>query len=86
MQPQHTTKFVLHFNSESQPLVPKEEIRRVLEFLGLALVCGQIDIPTFDQIANGLIKACHGDFQWEVGEIKRKVKVILDQCERHRKN
>ena len=82
MQQQHTTKFVLHFNSASQPLIPEAEIRRVFQFLGLGLICGQIDAAAFDQIVNGLIKTCYGDFQIELFEIKRKVKFILDQCKR----
>ena len=82
MQPNHITKLILHFNTESQPLVPKEEIRRVFQFLGLALICGKIDVPTFDQVVNGLVTVCNGDFQLELLEIKRRVKFVLDQCER----
>ena len=81
MQQNHTTKFVLHFISGSQPLAPEEEIRRVFQFLGLALICGKIDIPTFDQVVNGLIKACRGDFRWELVEAKRTLKAILAQCD-----
>ena len=84
MRQDHITKFVLHFNSESQPLIPESEIRRVCEFLGLMLVCGQIDVPSFDQIVNGLIKTCHGDFRWELVEAKRKLKAIFAQCQGHR--
>lgn len=79
---QHHTTFVLHFDCESQPLVPEEEIRRVFQFLGLALVCGQIDVPSFDQIVNGLVESCHGDFQLELLEIKRRIQFILAQCQR----
>ena len=57
---------------------PKEEIRAVLEFLGFEMVEGRLDVETFDQIVNGLIKACHGDFQCELAEIKRGWKFILD--------
>ena len=84
MKQQLITKFILNFNSESQPLVPEAEIRRVFQFLGLALICGKIDIPTFDQVVNGLITVGSGDFQIELLETKRKIKVILEQCERHR--
>ena len=63
-------------------LVPEKEIVRVLEFFGLETVEGRLDIEIFDQISNGLIKACHGDFQGELFKVKRKVKLILDhQCE-----
>ena len=82
MQNHPITPFVLHFNSESQPVAPEQEIRRVFEFLGLALICGQIDVPSFDQIVNGLIKTCCGDFQCELVEIKLRIKSILAQCER----
>lgn len=82
MQNHPITPFVLHFNSESQPVAPEEEIRRVFEFLGLLLICGQIDIPSFDQIVNGLITVCHGDFQCELIETKTKIKFVLDQCKR----
>ena len=81
MQQNHTTKFVLHFNSGSQPWVPEEEIRRVIQFLGPRLIGGGIDIPTFDQVMNGLIKACPGDFRWELVEAKRTLKAILAQCD-----
>ncbi len=57
-------------------------IREVLDFFGLEMDEGRLEVETFDQIANGLIKACHGDFQCELSEIKRKWKFILDQCER----
>ncbi len=82
MQQHHITTFVLHFDSESQALAPEEEIRRIFQFLGLALISGQIDVPTFDQIVNGLIAVCHGDFQIELLETKREIKSILVQCER----
>ena len=82
MHQNHITKFVLHFNSESQPLVPEKEIRRVLEFIGIALICGQVDVESFDGIVNGLVTVCHGDFQIELLEIKKRIKSVLDQCER----
>ena len=81
MNPNFITKFVLHFSSESQPLVPEEEIRRIFQFLGLALICGRVDVPTFDQVANGLIKTCRGDFECELIETKTKIKFVLDQCQ-----
>ena len=52
-------------------------IREVLEFFGHEMVEGHLDAETFDQIAKCLIKVCHGDFQCELVEIKRKWKLIL---------
>ena len=63
-------------------MAPEAEIRRVFQFLGLALICGKIDVESFDQIVNGLIKTCHGDFQCELVELKLRMKFILDQCKR----
>ena len=59
------------------PLVPEREIKQVLEFCGLEMDEGRLDVETFDQIAHGLIEACHGDFQCELYEIKRRWKLIL---------
>lgn len=82
MQKNLTTKFTLHFNPETRPLIPEEEILRVFSFLGLALICGRIDIPSFDRVVNGLITVCHGDFQCDLIEIKKRIKFILNECER----
>ncbi len=59
------------------PLVPEREIKQVLEFFGLEMDEGRLTVETFDQIANGLIKACNGHFQCELHEIKRRWKLIL---------
>ncbi len=59
------------------PLVPEREIKQVLEFFGLEMDEGRLTVETFDQIANGLIKACNGHFQCELYEIKRRWKLIL---------
>jgi len=70
-------KIEVYFEQKDPLQVPEREISEVLEFFGLEVDEGRLDVETFDQIANGLIKACHGDFQCELYEIKRRWKLIL---------
>ena len=51
-----------------------------IQFLGFQMFAGQLEVEAFDQIINGLISACDDDFQFELVEVKRKVKVTLAQC------
>ena len=81
MQRNIIAKFTLNFNPETQPVAPEEEILRIFQYLGFLLICGQIDVPSFDQIVNGLIKTCRGDFQCELINTKTKIKFILDQTQ-----
>lgn len=78
----HTITTPPHLGSQTHPLVPGKEIRKVVEFLGLGMIAGLVDLESFDLIVNSLIKACHDDVQCELFEIKRKIKFILAQCER----
>ena len=71
----------LSFEPRDRLLVPEQEIMRVLQFLGFQMIAGQVDVGLFDQITNTLIRICTGDFRLELVEAKRKVKVILAQCQ-----
>ena len=71
----------LSFEPRDRLLVPEQEIMRVLQFLGFQMIAGQVDVNSFDQIVNGLVKACRGDFQCELINTKTKIKFILDQTQ-----
>jgi len=72
----------LSFEPRDHLLVPEQEIMRVLQFLGFQMIAGQVDVGLFDQVTKTLIRICTGDFRDELVEAKRKVKVILAQCQR----
>ena len=74
-----TPHFEIHSQVESI-LVPEREIKKVLQFLGFQMFAGQLEVEAFDQIINGLIGTCEDDFQFELIELKRKIKSILAQC------
>ena len=48
------------------PLVPEQEIMRVLQFLGFQMIAGQVDVGLFDEVTNTLIRICTGDFRLEL--------------------
>ena len=62
-------------------LVPKRAIKKVVRFLGFQMISGRLDIESFDQITNTLIRVCNGDsdLQFEIVEVKRKMKSLLAQ-------
>ena len=77
---QHHPNIALSFEPRVHLLVPEKEIIGVLEFLGLQMIAGRVDIGLFDQFTNTLISICPGDFRLELVEAKRKLKAILAQC------
>lgn len=70
-------KIEVYFEQKDPLQVPEREISEVLEFFGLEMDEGRLTIETFDQIANGLIKACNGHFQDELVKAKERWKLIL---------
>ena len=71
----------LSLKREVHLLVPEKEIIGTLQFLGLQMIAGQVDVGLFDEVTNTLIRICTGDFRLELVEAKRKMKVIFAQCQ-----
>ncbi len=56
---------------------PKDAFRQVANHLGLELLIGNIEVSTFDEVINVLIKVANRDLQAELTQLKLFVKRIL---------
>lgn len=75
--PSHTTTTPPHLGSQTHTLVPEKEIRKVVNFFGLEMVNGRIDVPVFDQAINALIAVTKGELQAELVQLKLVAKRLL---------
>ncbi len=60
--------------------VVENQIRQLVQLLGLQVVVGKFDIALFDQVINLLIEGSEGPFQVELLNIKQNTKRVLSQC------
>ena len=57
--------------------VPVDAFRQVANHLGLDLLIGNIEVSTFDEVINVLIKVANRELQAELTQLKLFVKRIL---------